>query len=147
MIIGNVFEFGLIGSIPPGARPGMMMGWGIFLVGLIFIVPTGLLLFGIGVIKSQRIATVESGFAADYRSDLTARDLHRHSTDGVARRHCRRVGTGHDHFFPWSRLGVVGVRSLARHAGKTGPALDVGPKIFPPRGRVSPSHRRRKYGV
>ncbi len=53
MIIGNVFEFGLIGSIPHGERPGIMMGWGIFLVGLIFIVPTGLLLFGIGVIKAN----------------------------------------------------------------------------------------------
>ncbi len=53
MIIGNVFEFGLIGSIPDGERPGMMMGWGIFLLGLIFIVPTGLLLFGIGVIKAN----------------------------------------------------------------------------------------------
>ncbi len=53
MIIGNVFEFGLIGSIPHGARPGIMMGWGIFLVGLIFIVPTGLVLFGVGVIKAN----------------------------------------------------------------------------------------------
>ncbi len=53
MIIGNVFEFGLIGSIPSGERPGMVMGWGIFTLGLIFIVPTGLVLFGVGVIKAN----------------------------------------------------------------------------------------------
>ena len=53
MIIGNVFEFGLIGGIPDGERPGMMMGWIIFALGLIFIVPMGLVVFGVGVIKAK----------------------------------------------------------------------------------------------
>ena len=53
MIVGNVFEFGLIGSISDRERHVMAMGSLIFGFGLIVIVPTGLVLFGVGVIKAN----------------------------------------------------------------------------------------------
>lgn len=49
MIIGNIFEFGLIGSAQE--RPGI--GWEMFILALFLVVPAGLVLFGVGVIKAK----------------------------------------------------------------------------------------------
>ena len=57
MILGNGLEYGFIGSIPSGERPGMEIGWALFLLGLIFVVPTGLVLFGVGVLKADVLSS------------------------------------------------------------------------------------------